>query len=109
MLDIRLDSRHGVRGDDKETSFNQEIPAGEEGFVYVISGKAHFNSGDMLLSAGQVGHLAHSDVDDGPTLLKVTAKEPTRVLLLTGRPLRQSVVAHGPFVMNTKSQLSQAF
>lgn len=29
--------------------------------------------------------------------------------LLAGRPLRDPLVSHGPFVMNTEQQISQAF
>ena len=35
MLDIRLDG-------DEAISFTQEIPTGDEGFVYVISGRGYF-------------------------------------------------------------------
>jgi quercetin 2,3-dioxygenase len=102
MLDVRLDG-------DESTSFTQEIPAGDEGFVYVVSGQGYFGSNDTLVSAGQVGHLAHSSTTDGPTTLSVLAKEPTRFLLWTGKPLQQPIVARGPFVMNTESQIMEAF
>ena len=32
-----------------------------------------------------------------------------RVILLAGRPLREPVARYGPFVMNTKEQIMQAF
>ncbi|MEO5827286.1 MAG: pirin-like C-terminal cupin domain-containing protein, partial [Luteimonas sp.] len=32
-----------------------------------------------------------------------------RLILVAGRPLREPVVRHGPFVMNTREQLMQAF
>ena len=32
-----------------------------------------------------------------------------RFLLWTGEPLHQPVVAYGPFVMNTKEQIDEAF
>ena len=105
MLDVRLDG-------DRGTSFTQEIPAGDEGFVYVLSGRGYFSSNDTLVNAGQVGHLAHTSArteTDGPTILNVSAKEPMRFLLWTGRPLRQPVIARGPFVMNTESQIAEAF
>ena len=103
MLDVRLDG-------DRGTSFTQEIPPGDEGFVYVLSGRGYFSSNDTLVSAGQVGHLAHTSArTDGRTILYVSTKEPMRFLLWTGRPLRQPVIARGPFVMNTESQIAEAF
>jgi quercetin 2,3-dioxygenase len=37
------------------------------------------------------------------------AKKPTHFLLRTGKPLQQPVVARGPFVMNTETQIAEAF
>ena len=45
----------------------------------------------------------------GVSTLSVLAKKPTRFLLWTGKPLRQPVVARGPFVMNTQNQIAEAF
>jgi len=36
-------------------------------------------------------------------------EEGARVLLVAGRPLREPVVRHGPFVMNSKQEVMQAF
>ena len=63
----------------------------------------------VIWQSVHAGHLAHTNVVDGPTRLNVTAKEPMRFLLWTGRPLRQPVVAHGPFVMDTEEQIAEAF
>lgn len=107
MIDVRLDGSSGH--DNNWTSFTQEIPAGDEGFVYVLSGQAYFSSKRTSVSAGQVGNLAHTNAYDGRNTLSVLAKKPTRFLLWTGKPLRQPVVARGPFVMNTENQIAEAF
>jgi redox-sensitive bicupin YhaK (pirin superfamily) len=101
MLDVRFDYSNA--------SFTQELPAGQEGFVYVVAGQGRFGENGRYVSAGQIGHLAHTNINDGSTRFTVTAIEPTKFLLWTGQPLHQPVVAHGPFVMNTQDQINEAF
>ena len=102
MLDVHLDG-------DERSSFTQEIPAGDEGFAYVLSGQGYFSSNGTVVNAGQVGHLNHTSAAGGPTTLSMSAKKPTRFLLWTGGALRQPVVARGPFVMNAENQIAEAF
>jgi quercetin 2,3-dioxygenase len=40
--------------------------------------------------------------------LTATQSEPTRAILIAGRPLREPIAQYGPFVMNTREQLMQA-
>jgi quercetin 2,3-dioxygenase len=105
MLDI------SIKGDNNfaSSSFSQEIPAGQEGFVYVLSGRGTFGSDAISVVAGQIGHLAKTNPRHGPTRLTLNSKEPSRFLLWTGQPLHEPVVAHGPFVMNTRAQIVEAF
>ena len=76
------------------------LPDGHAGFVYVYEGDA--SSGGQLVRTKQLGVL------DGETV-QFEAKGASRVLLVAGRPLREPVARYGPFVMNTRDELQQAF
>ena len=45
---------------------------------------------------------------DGATF-SLTAPEDATVLILSGQPIKEPIAAHGPFVMNTREELIQAF
>ncbi|WP_272642674.1 pirin family protein [Marinomonas mediterranea] len=46
---------------------------------------------------------------DAPLAIKNTGSESVRILLLQGKPINENVEQHGPFVMNTRQELQQAF
>ena len=45
---------------------------------------------------------------DGETFT-LEAVDDSKILVLSGEPIREPIAAHGPFVMNTKEELMQAF
>ena len=76
------------------------VPEGHEGFVYPFAGNVSVGTRDLV--RGELGILA-----PGATL-RLTAKEPARVLVVAGKPLREPVVQYGPFVMSTHDEIEQA-
>ncbi|MFL6663804.1 MAG: pirin family protein [Rhizobacter sp.] len=83
--------------------FEQPLPAGHNGFVYVYRGAV--TVGDTRVGSQRMAILANAPDRDGVVL---RADEPARVLLIAGRPLAEPIVQYGPFVMNTKEEIVQA-
>ncbi|KGM57153.1 pirin [Lysobacter arseniciresistens ZS79] len=83
------------------------LPGGHNAFAYVFEGEVSVGAGGEDARTLQAPQLA---VLGGGELLRVQAADAgARMLLVAGRPLREPVARHGPFVMNTREQLMQAF
>lgn len=78
------------------------LPSSHSAFLYILDGKINV-SGYGLAEALHAVVFA----DDGEGI-ELQALEDARILLMTGEPLNEKVVSHGPFVMNNETQILEA-
>jgi redox-sensitive bicupin YhaK (pirin superfamily) len=95
-LDVRLEPRR---------AYEQALPAGHSAFAYVFEGEAEIGPGDARRVA--VGQLAV--LGEGGRFVARAGESGARLLLVAAAPLREPIARYGPFVMNTREEIAQAF
>ncbi len=85
------------------STFSTMIPATHNAFVYVYRGAITISG--KALGENRMGILANTPQADGVTL---SATVPAKAILVSGKPLGEPIMQHGPFVMNTKEEIYQA-
>jgi quercetin 2,3-dioxygenase len=93
--------------------FVQPVPRGHSALAYVFEGEGRFGvCGDLgyrgeldgvLLAAPRMAVFG-----DGDEVRVAADDSPVRFLLVSGKPLGEPIARYGPFVMNTREELSLA-
>jgi hypothetical protein len=92
-LDVRLDANG---------RFETAIPEDHTAFVYAYQGRGAV--GATPLSPKTLGVLS-----TGGTIAALAADSDFRFLCIAARPLNEPIARYGPFVMNTREEIQQAF
>jgi redox-sensitive bicupin YhaK (pirin superfamily) len=79
------------------------FPATQNTFMIIIEGSITVN-GDTHVA---VDHFV--EMDKKGDSFTIEATEDAKVLVASGEPIGEPIAAHGPFVMNTRDELVQAF
>lgn len=95
LWDIRVEEDGEVR---------LPLPASRRGFVLVLAGEVRLGARARVARAGSLAWLANEDVGG----LRIQSPAGARFLVCVGEPIRQSVVAAGPFVAGSREALARA-
>jgi hypothetical protein len=86
------------------STFEQAVGADDNTFLFVIDGELEVGGQGANLGRRMLGIL-----DEGAVVRVTAPSQSTRFLLVSGQPLNEPVARGGPFVMNTKDEIMQAF
>jgi len=83
--------------------FSTALPASHNAFIYVYRGAVTVDG--TQVESRRMGILSNTPEAGGVTL---SATGDARLILVAGKPLNESIVQYGPFVMNTQQEIHQA-
>jgi quercetin 2,3-dioxygenase len=86
-------------------SFRQPTPADHQAFFVLYEGSAAAPGA----GGNEIGSLALLALGPGEEAILTAGAQGARALLLAGRPLREPIAWSGPFVMNSRDELIQAY
>lgn len=92
---------------DKGAYLSQPVADGWNGFLYLLKGKGLFGGPEEwtesdahhTLVLGQGNHVEVKNEED----------EQLHFVLIAGEPIKETIVQHGPFVMNSQQEIFQTF
>lgn len=87
----------------ENANYQQNICTKDNAFIYMLSGNIRLGSTKKELKANQLGVLTHGQN------ISITSITTTSFLLISATPLNEPVIRGGPFVMNTKVEIMQAY
>ena len=86
------------------TAFRQQVPDGHSAMIYAIDGTPRIGATGAGLPTRGLGVLT-----DGDRIEVAAGDTDTRFLVIAARSLNEPVARGGPFVMNTRAEVMQAF
>ena len=83
--------------------FEQVVDDNDNAFIYVIEGELAVGKQAEIIRKHQLAVMSKGK------LVHLQANENTRLMFAAAQPLNEPVARGGPFVMNTKEEIAQAF
>ena len=86
-------------------TFTHEVKEGHTVFAYVFEGSGYFDENKEKLIEPDYLVL----FGDGEQIVAMASDKQLRFLLVSGKPINESIAWYGPIVMNTREELELAF
>jgi redox-sensitive bicupin YhaK (pirin superfamily) len=83
--------------------FEQTVDDNDNAFIYVIEGELAVSNQPEIIKKDQLAVMSKGNI------VHLQANENTRFMFASAQPLNEPVARGGPFVMNTKEEIKQAF
>ncbi|MDH2997642.1 quercetin 2,3-dioxygenase [Pasteurellaceae bacterium LFhippo2] len=84
-------------------SYTFAVPESHNLIILVLAGEVKINSANIAAT----GELV--TFEKGGADVKIDSNSESKLLILTGEPHNEPIVGYGPFVMNTREEIVQAF
>lgn len=81
-----------------------ELPKSHQALIYLIKGSLFVNEVELLREEGE-RMFRFNEEGEG---FSIQATADSQFIVLSGEPLNEKVVSHGPFVMNTVEEINKA-
>ncbi|MEX2131158.1 MAG: pirin family protein [Pseudohongiellaceae bacterium] len=87
---------------DAHTGLEIDVPDGHSALIYVYDGELRVGEAGTRVTAQHLVRMSR----DG--ILKISGAGGAKALVITGKPIGEPIVQHGPFVMNSEAEIRQA-
>lgn len=102
VTDVNTDPQYFDVSLQENSEFEYKIKSDYCIFIYLYEGKLMHNETELI-------EMSAILFENGDTLKLSTKSETANFLLISGKPIKQSIEWHGPIVMNNRQEIMQAF
>jgi redox-sensitive bicupin YhaK (pirin superfamily) len=87
-----------------EGKMDVNIPISHESCVYLLDGEVRVNNSDVLSKGENQMVVFNTDGD----AIKFESTKESKLLILSGEPIKEKIAQYGPYVMNTQTEIMEA-